>query len=180
VVPQQERRDPRYISALRNFDAASRFFRKQNYAKAQEIFKKLASSAPPELAERAKLHLRLCQSRTERPSPRPKTAIDCYVMGVAELNRRNLESAFGHLDRADKLEPKREHIQYALAAAYALQGDSESALNYLRAAIELRPANSLQARQDEDFASLAADLRFQALVHSNGNLIPKFPKLYGD
>ncbi|HMD97507.1 MAG TPA: tetratricopeptide repeat protein [Terriglobia bacterium] len=162
------RRDPQYSSALRNFDTASRFFRKQEYGKAKEIFEKLAATAPPELAERAGLHLRLCQSRTRRPGPLPKTAADLYVMGVAELNSRNLDSAIGYLDRADKLEPEREDIQYALAAAHALQGNVEEAVTHLRVSVTLRPANSFQIRQDEDFSSLADDPRFRELVYSGG------------
>jgi len=168
----EDRRDPQYASALRNFDTAARFFRKQEYGKAKEIFEKLAATAPPELAERAGLHLRLCQSRTRRPGPLPRTAADCYVMGVAELNSRNLESAIGHLDRADKLEPEREEVHYALAAAHALQGNVEEALAHVRATVALRPANSFQMRQDEDFTSLADDPRFRELVYAGGGANP--------
>jgi len=173
VNPLGGRRDPQYVSALRSFDIASRFFRKQEYGKAKEIFEKLAATAPPELAERAGLHLRLCQSRTRRPGPLPKTAADYYVVGVAELNSRNLDSAIGHLERADKLEPEREDIQYALAAAHALQGNVEQALAHLEATVALRPANSFQVRQDEDFASLADDPRFRTLVYENGGPTPR-------
>jgi len=167
-----ERRDGHYAAALRNFDAASRFFRKQEYGRAKEIFEKLAATAPPELAERAGIHLRLCQSRTRRPGPLPKTAADCYVMGVAELNSRHLDSAIGHLDRADKLEPEREDVHYALAAAHALQGNVEEALTHVRATVALRPANSFQIRQDEDFASLADDPRFRELLNVGGGPNP--------
>jgi len=160
------RRDPQYASALRNFDIASRFFMKQEYGKAKEIYGKLAATAPPELAERAGLHLRLCQSRTKRSGPLPKTAGDYYVLGVAELNSRNLDSAIGYLERADKLEPEREDIQYALAAAHALQGNVEEAVTHLRVSVTLRPANTFQVRQDEDFASLADDPRFRELVYA--------------
>ncbi len=166
------RRNPQYSSALRNFDTASRFFRKQEYQKAKEIFEKLAATAPPELAERAGLHLRLCQSRMRRPGPLPKTAADCYVMGVAELNSRNLDSAIGHLGRADKLEPEREDVHYALAAAHALQGNLEEALTHVRVTVALRPANSFQIRQDEDFASLVDDPRFRELLYAGGGPNP--------
>lgn len=178
VAPQtnglEERRNAQYASALRNFDTAARLFRKQEYDKAKEIFEKLTTTAPPELAERAGLHLRLCQSRTRRPRPLPKTAAECYVAGVAELNSRNLGSAIGHLERADKLEPQREDVQYALAAAHALQGNAEEALEYMRASIALRPANSFQIRQDEDFVSLADDPRFRTLVY--GSDAPSLPR----
>jgi len=89
-------------------------------------------------------------------------------MGVAELNSRNLESAISHLVSADKLEPGREEVQYALAAAHALYGNVEQALAHVEATLNLRPANSFQIRQDEDFALLAGDPRFRALVCMNG------------
>ena len=164
----QERRAAQYASALKSYDAATRLFRREEYGKAREIFKKLAATAPPELAERSAVHLRLCQNRTRRPDPLPKTAAECYVMGIAQLNSRDLESAINHLERADQLQPGREEVRYALAAAHALQGNVDEALTHLQATLTLRPANSFQIRQDEDFALLAADPRFRALVYAGG------------
>ncbi len=158
--------DAQHLAAVKNFEAGARYFQKQNYEKAKEIFEKLAAaSAPPEVADRARLHLRLCQQRLGRSVPALKTAGDYYVLGVAELNARNLDVALEHLNKADKLEPNREHIRYALAAAHALQRNSDVALEHLKAAIALRPEDRFQARRDEDFESLAADPRFKSLVH---------------
>ena len=55
----------------------------------------------------------------------------------------------------------------ALAAAYALQGNSEAALEHLKAAIQLRPGNAYQARHDEDFQSLASHPVFRSLVRAD-------------
>lgn len=169
VVIDARRTDPLYLAAVKNFEVAVRHFHAERFAKARQFFEKLVTSTYPEVADRARLHLRLCEQRQSRPAPAPKTAQDYYILGVAELNARQLESAIEHLSRAGRLEPKGGHVHYALAAAHALQRDTEAALEHLKAAITLDPRNAFQARDDEDFRALASDSRFQSLVGSNGS-----------
>jgi|GEM_PF-491219 len=161
---EMDRSDPRFKAAVRDFAAATRLFQKQNYAKAQELFEKLASSPAHELAVRARVHLALCRQKRARSAPAPKTAEENYNLGVAELNARHLESATEHLSKADKDSEEREHVKYALAATHALQGNIDLALDYLKAAIALRPGNRYLARSDGDFEALTADPRFKSLV----------------
>ena len=161
---EKQRFDAQCQAAVKNFELAARAFQKQNYEKAKEIFEKLAGSEVRDVAERARVHLRLCQQKLSRPTRSPKTAEEYYVLGVGALNARRLDEAIDYLHKAHRVEPEREHIRYALAAAYALQGDTIAALDHLKAAITLRPANRIQARNDEDFHRLAADLRFKNLL----------------
>ena len=58
-----------------------------------------------------------------------------------------------------------DHIHYALALAQALSGDIAGAHENLKRAIELEPRNRLIARQDADFAPLANQPPFDALVY---------------
>ena len=141
-----------------------RHLHRHNYLKAKEIFENLAGTAPAEVADRARVHLRLCAWRLAVAPPAPKTANDYHVLGVTALNAGNLISAIELLAKAQKLQPNREEIRYALAAAHALQGNADTAIEHLKAAIELRPQNRFQARRDEDFQVLAGDPRFQTLV----------------
>jgi tetratricopeptide (TPR) repeat protein len=171
TVPKVERSledEGRLTTAVKDFAAATRHFHRQNYEKAREILERLADSAPAVVADRARVHLRLCLQRLERRTPTPKTAADFHILGVSELNARQLDLAVEHLSRACKLEPKREEIRYALAAAHALQGNADAALEHLRVAIELRPQNRYQARHDPDFESLGSDARFRSLVMAEG------------
>lgn len=161
--------DARYISAVRKFDEAARAFRSQKYGKARELFEKLASGEVREVAERARVHLQLCHQKLSAPAPRPKNAEEYYTLGVGALNARNLRAAIEHLGKADKLAPNQEHIRYALATAHALEGNTGAALEQLKSAITLRPANRIQARHDEDLAGLAADPRFRHLVYMQGS-----------
>jgi tetratricopeptide (TPR) repeat protein len=87
-------------------------------------------------------------------------------VGIAELNRRELESAVQHLQQALKLAPKGDHILYALAAANALQGNRDQALAFLKQSINHRPENRFFAARDEDFNTLNEDSDFRQLVTS--------------
>ena len=159
----RERAETPYESALKNFEIALEYFRKQQYEKAATFFQKAADSPVWEVAERARMHLRLCEQKNRQPIA-PKTSEDFYLRGIAALNGRETEQAVQYFNQSDKLLPNQEHVQYALAAAHGLQGNLDAAMIHLQKAIELRPANRAQARFDEDFQALAADPRFGRLV----------------
>jgi len=156
-----------FQAAVRNFELGARAIHKQNYEKAKEIFEKLASSGVAGVAERARVHLRLCEQKLSRPAPPPKKTEELYTLGVGALNSRRLDDAIEYLNKARKSAPKLEHISYALAAAYSLRGDAEDALQHLKEAISLRPQNRIQAKRDEDFQALATDARFKELVFNS-------------
>jgi tetratricopeptide (TPR) repeat protein len=158
--------DAAYELAVRNFELATRHFQRRDYERAREIFMKLAETAPLGVADRAKMHLRLCNQRIAPLPMRLKTAEDYYVAGVSALNARRLDRAVECLAKSAKLKPKREETQYALATAYALQGKTESALEHLKASVRLRPQNLFQARTDEDLQRLASDPRFNHFLGS--------------
>ncbi len=169
VDPERQRIDVQYQSAVRNFETAVRALQRQNYEKAAEIFERLVDSEAREVAERARVHLRLCQHRSGRAAPAPKSAEEYYTLGVACLNTRNLELAIERLSKADKLKPRQDHIRYALAAAHARQGNADAAFEHLGAAVTLRPENRIQARHDEDFHGLVSDPRFRRLLYPAGS-----------
>jgi tetratricopeptide (TPR) repeat protein len=159
--------DTVFQTAVKNFELGARAFHKQNYERAKEIFEKLASSGVAGVAERARVHLRLCERKLSHPGPPPKKPEDLYALGVGALNSRRLDDAIEYLNKAQKSAPKLEHISYALAAAYSLRGDADDALQHLREAIILRPQNRIQAKRDEDFQALASDARFRELVFNS-------------
>jgi len=156
-----------FRAAIKSFELGVRAFRRQNYERAREIFEKLASSGVAGVAERARVRLRLCEQKLNRPSPLPRNAEELYTLGVGALNSGRFDDAIEYLSKAQKSAPKVEHIRYALAAAYSLRGDAETALEHLRVAISLRPQNRIQAKYDDDFQALAADARFKELVFAS-------------
>ena len=168
AVPPPPPLNLEYQAAVKNFATGVRAFQRQDYDKAAEIFAKLVNSEARDVAERAQMHLRLCRQRKGRPSPPPKSADDYYALGVACFNAHEYELAIEHLSKADRMKPRQDHIQYALAVSHALNGDPDAALAHLERAFSLRPENRIHARRDEDFQGLAADPRFQRLIYPAG------------
>jgi len=163
-LPADKRRaDVEYLSVLRQFEVASRHFQKQQYGKAKEIFDRLAAAPYLEIADRSRLHSHLCHQKLGGPAPLPRR-VDHYLLGVAELNGGSLDLAIEPLVKADKSAPNREYVRYALAAAHAVRGNADLALEHLKAAVRLRPENSFQARHDQDFRSLAGHPGFRSLI----------------
>ena len=155
--------DPERATALKDFGTAVKYFQRRDFEKAAAFFEKVAASPVREVADRARVHLRYCE-RQRHHEKRPRTAEGYYTRGVAALNRRDFEQALEYLKKSNKMIPNQEYIHYALAAAYGLQGDPDSAFNHLEAAIRLRPQNRAQARHDEDFQALDSDPRFTRLL----------------
>jgi tetratricopeptide (TPR) repeat protein len=158
--------DPRVQQQLKQYEEAVRYFHQQKFHKAREGFEKVRTGPGKELADRAQVHLRVCQQRITRPPElNPRTADEHYQHGVAMMNLGRWDEAREHLLRARKLSPKTDYIVYAMAALDCLTGEAESAMENLKLAIDLRPENRYHARNDEDFAFLQEDPRFTELLY---------------
>lgn len=160
--------DPQYQAAVKNFETAVRAFQRQDFSRAADLFAKLVESETREVAERAQMHLRLCRQKTGRQAPLPKSADDFYTLGVACLNTQEYQKAVENLSKADKMKPRQEHVQYALAVSHAMGGNIDAAFAHLESSFALRPENRIHARRDEDLQGLAGDPRFQRLMHPEG------------
>lgn len=157
--------DPAVAQAFKLYDEAMRLFNQQNYRRAREIFGKVVAGASRELAERARVHVAICEQRSQRQAPvHLRTADDYYHFAVSQINLANYEGARASLEKARKLAPKADYIYYALASVASLSGEADEAVNLLAQAIKLRPENRYHARHDADFKLLEDDSRFLALV----------------
>jgi tetratricopeptide (TPR) repeat protein len=157
-----------HIAAVKEFESGVLMFQKQNFERARDIFEKLVAKGPVEVGSRASSYLKTCERRLAASTPASRSARECYDLGIAQLNARDLDAALESLARADKLAPSQEHIRYALAAVCAQHGNADAALGHLTAAIHLRPANRTMAAQDDDFHPLSSDSRFHKLIRSGG------------
>jgi tetratricopeptide (TPR) repeat protein len=162
----KKKTEARYQAAVKNLELALRHMHRGNYTRAAEIFQKLVTDPIHELAHRARVHLHHCQHQLNPPVYAPKSAEDFYNLGVFELNSHALDLAIAHLAKAARMKPALDHIHYALAAAYALRGDPDPALQHLGKALALRPESRFQAQADQDLASLAHDPRFRQLLNA--------------
>ncbi|MBI3668853.1 MAG: tetratricopeptide repeat protein [Acidobacteria bacterium] len=158
--------DPRGQQQLKQYEEAVRYFQQQKFHKAKEILQKVMAGPGKELADRAQVHLRICEQRISRAAmPVPRTPEEHYQSGVAMMNLGRWDEAREHLLRARRLAPKADYIFYAMAALDCLTGEAESAMENLKVAIDLRPENRYHARNDEDFAFLQEDPRFTELLY---------------
>jgi Flp pilus assembly protein TadD len=107
----------------------------------------------------------MCERRIEQPAVNLRTAEEHYNYGVALLNTRKVEEARAHLGKALEMAPDSDHVLYALALVHSLAGDAAGAHDHLKRAIELEPKNRIMARQDTDFAAMAGQPQFQALLY---------------
>ena len=150
---------------LTAFEAAMKQFHARNLREARDLFHTAAEGPERDVANRARLHIAMCDRRLQQPALNLRSAEDFYNYGVAMLNTRNVVEARGHLEKALQLSPGADHVHYALAAAMALGGDHSGAYENLKRAIELEPRNRLLARQDADLAHIAGQPPFDTLLY---------------
>lgn len=151
------------------FERAIQLLNKRNYRDAREMFEKARQGPSLEIASNAQLHVRMCERRLAAPPPEPKTAEEHYNYGVALINLRNLEQARKHLGVALDMEPRGDHVHYAMAVCLALSGDAAGAYDSLKRAIDLQPRNRMVARQDSDLDAISNQPRFGRLLYPEKN-----------
>ena len=158
--------DPRVQAQLKLYDEALALFHQQKFAKAKQELEKVVEGPSKELADRARMHLKIAEQRM-KPSheQNPKTAEEHYQRGVGMMNIGRWDDARESLEKARKASPKADHIHYALAALDCLTGEADSAMANLKVAIQLKAENRFHARNDEDFAFLQEDPRFTELLY---------------
>ena len=152
-------------SQFTSFEAAMKLFHARQFKDARDLFAKASRGPESDVANRAQLHLAMCDRRLQRTTVNLGSAEDYYNYGVALINSRNLPEARAHLEKALEMSPAADHVHYALALAQALSGDLANAQQNLKRAIELEPRNRLIARQDADFAPLANQPPLDALLY---------------
>src|SRR5215510_5536716 len=145
-------RSKHFESAIHAYEAGIKLMHAEEFEKAIRCFEDLIAEHPEE------------QEIQEKDRAVLRSAEDYYNVGIAELNRRDLDAAIQHLQHALKLMPSGDHILYALSTANALQGNREQALQFLKQSISHRGENRFLAIRDSDFESLQDDSEFRRLV----------------
>jgi tetratricopeptide (TPR) repeat protein len=147
------------------FESAMRLFHTRNLKDARELFLLAAEGPERDVANRARMHVSMCDRRLQQAPVNLGSAEEYYNYAIAVLNTRNAAEARGHLEKALQMSPGADHILYALALAQAMGGDIAAAYDNLRRAIELEPRNRIMARQEPDFAHLAGQPPFNSLLY---------------
>src|SRR5207245_10388181 len=111
-------------------------FHQAKSANAKPRFEKVLSGPGKDLADRARVHLRMIEQRMQRSEPIiPRTPEEHYQQGVAMMNMGRWDEAREHLLSARKLATRADYVIYAMAALDCLTGEAESAMENLKLAI---------------------------------------------
>ena len=157
--------DPRFTQAVQNYEAALKLMQTHKFDRAKAAFEKVLEGPASELADRARLHISICNQQLAKTSTSFKTPEEQYDYAISLMNSGDYEEARNHLSKLVKSHPKADYGSYGLAILDCLTGHVEDALRNLQQAIRLNPGNRFQARNDSDFASMADDPRFTELLY---------------
>jgi tetratricopeptide (TPR) repeat protein len=150
---------------LKHYEAGLRFMQEGKYDKARAEFEKLLPDGPPEIRDRAALHLAACRRQTQHVELRFATVEERYDFAVLLLNDGNYEDAREHLEIILSEREDADFAHYGFAVLNSVTGQAEECLQHLARAIDLNPLNRLQARRDTDFTDMADDPRFTELLY---------------
>jgi len=109
------------------FEKGIGLLHKRNFREAKGLFEKATQGPNREMATNAALHVRMCERRLTAPAPEPKSAEEHYNYAIALINLRNLEPARRHLAVALDMDPRADHVHYAMSVSLALSGDASGA-----------------------------------------------------
>ena len=158
--------NPLRLASVKQYESAMKLLYAQDFERAKSALEKLIQTfgEDKEVLERAKSHLRLCEQKMARKPPAPRSVEELYNVGVALMNEGRYNESIEHLNKALKSSPDCDYVLYALAANHCLNGNLDSALSNLRAAITLKPENRFLAQRDYDFEPLTQDSRFISII----------------
>ena len=158
--------DPRYTQALQSYEAGLRAMQEHKFDKAKPNFQKVIAGPSKELADRATVHLSICNQHLERSAATQfKTPEEHFDYAVSLMNVGDYVTAREHLEKLLKQNAKADYVVYGLAALDCLTGHVEDSLRRLDEALHLNSQLRFQARNDSDFQNLAEDPRFTELLY---------------
>lgn len=150
---------------LGDYQNAVQLMQEGRFEKARSLFEKLVHDAPPEILERSRVYLSVCERNSSRPSLSFASPEEQYDYAVSLLNTGSYEDARDQFESILSSSPQADFAHYGMALLCSMTGQAEEALEHLSRAIEFNPANRIQARSDPDFVDMADDPRFTELLY---------------
>lgn len=157
--------DPRFTQAVQNYEAGLKAMQTHKFDKAKLALTKVLEGPSKELADRARVHVNICNQQLGRIANTFNTPEEHYDYAVSLMNSGDYDGSRTHLDKLLKSHPKADYAVYGMAVLDGLTNHVEDCLRHLQHAIKLNPANRFQARNDSDFAQMADDPRFTELLY---------------
>lgn len=167
-MKDEKTRKDDYQKALAAYADAMKEFRKQRYDKAAESLQSFIEKFPAEreLVDRAKMYVTISEEKVQEPksSVPLKTCEDHYHYGIYKTNAGEFEEAQKLLEKAQKMSPEEGRIHYALADLFCLMGQTETAFEHLKRAIQIDKFFRILAQNESDFEPLWDDKKFRLIT----------------
>jgi tetratricopeptide (TPR) repeat protein len=147
------------------YQSAVQFMQEGKFDKARTVFEKLIQIGAPELVERSRTYLAVCERHAQKKGLAFTSPEEQYDYAISLLNTGNYEDARDQFESLLKKNAAADYAHYGLAVLNSITGQAEECLDHLHRAIELNPKNRIQARSDTDFNDMADDPRFTELLY---------------
>lgn len=156
VQPAEQALRSTYIEAVGIYELAMAAFQRRDFHGAADQLRKILSGFPEEteLAERARLHLIVCERRLQPLSTEPQTTTERLYAATMALNEGAAARALALLEGVADGDPFVDRAFYLRAVAHTEEEDYDRAVDLLRRAIETNPENRARARVDPDLQTL--------------------------
>jgi len=159
-----------FAHTLQGYEQALRLLQAQKYEKARPLLEKVIESGISELADRAKVHINICNQQLDQIQNTFSTPEEHYDFVVSLMNLGDFVTAREHLETLSSQRPNLDFIWYGRAVLECLTGRTTESLHHLAEAIRINPGNRFQARNDSDFRNMADDPRFTELLYPEGTI----------
>jgi tetratricopeptide (TPR) repeat protein len=151
--------------ALEAYGSAVKLMQEGKFEKARAAFDKLLTSAPIDLAERARLYRQACDRQLQSHAKSFSSLEEQYDYAISLLNHGHYEDAREELESILKKDRQAEYAHYGMAVLHSMTGQIELSLESLGESIRLNGQNRIHARGDSDFHDIMDDPRFTELLY---------------
>ncbi len=151
-----------YDAALTIYTSAIEAMHTGDFGKARELFAsiELQIGDEPELVERTRTYIRVCDQRLAPSSDEPADAEARYFAAVLKSNEGEFDEALRLIDQALAERPHLATYVYTRASIYALLGRVHESVSDLRQALASDPSIRFQAVNDPDFERIREEPAF--------------------
>jgi len=156
---------PAQHPSFAQYQSAVQLMQEGKFDKARAIFEKLIQNGAPELLERSRTYLAVCERQAKKSDLAFASPEEQYDYAISLLNTGNYEDARDQFEGLLRKNSSADYAHYGLAVLNSITGQAEECLDHLHKAIELKPQNRIQARSDSDFNDMIDDPRFTELLY---------------
>jgi tetratricopeptide (TPR) repeat protein len=151
--------------SLQAYQTAFQLMQEGKFEKARINFEKVIATGPPEMTERCRTYIAVCESKLHESTRTFASTEERYDYAISLLNTGDYDEARDHFEIILNEMPTADYANYGLAALESMTGQVEECLEHLARAIELNARNRIQARTDSDFHNMIDDPRFTELLY---------------